>query len=92
MFERNILDRAHVLSIEYSSRESKHTIYNQGRDTVSYERLPKSYGNMFIEPKNKPFANINGIIYNFNEISQITLKKLGAQADEIYVFDGETEK
>lgn len=91
VFEHNILDRAHSLSIEYTSRESKHTFYNGGVETVSYERLPKLRKNIFIEPKNKPFANINGLIYNFNEISQITLAKLGAQEDDIYIFDGEVE-
>ena len=92
VFEHNILDRAHALSIEYTSRESKHTFYNGGTDKVSYDCLPLLRENIFIEPKNKPFANVNQIIYNFNETAQITLGLLGAQENDIYVFDGDFEK
>ena len=92
VFEYNILDRAHVLSVEYTSRDSKYTIHNGGTDKVDYDLLPISRHNMFVEPKDKPFANINQIIYNFNQASQITLEKLGAQKDEIYIFDGDAPK
>ena len=92
VFEHNILDRAHVLAIEYTAREPQYTIHNGGADKISYELLPLLRNNMFIEPKNKPFANINQIIYNFNEIAQITLGKLGVAKDNIYVFDGDYDK
>lgn len=92
VFEHNIFDRAHTLSIEYTSRESKDTFYNGGGDRVSYERLPKLRENIFIEPKDKPFADINQLVYKFNEAAQITLKLLGAQENDIYVFDGKFEK
>lgn len=89
LFEHNIFDRAHVLAIEYTGREPQYTIHNGGTDKVNYDLIPLLRNNMFIEPKNKPFANVNQIIYNFNETAQITLEKLGAANDDIYIFDGD---
>ncbi len=87
LFEHNILDRAYALSVEYTSRKPEHTPYTEP-DKVDYSLLPKLKENIFIEPKDKPFAQINKIIYNFNEASQITLDKLGVQKNDIYIFDG----
>ena len=53
--------------------------------------MPKFKENIYVEPKNKPFAQINKITYNFNEASQITLEKLGVQENDIYIFDGDNK-
>ena len=42
--------------------------------------------NIYIEPKNKVFANINHIKYEFNEASHITMEKLGVETGAVYIF------
>ena len=89
VFEHNVFDRAYSLSLEYTSRDPVNTFCNGNSHKISYERLPLLRENIFIEPKNKPFASVNQITYNFNETSQITMKKLGITEGDIYIFDGD---
>ena len=77
----NIFDRAFATSIEIIS----HAPGKRGKN-VSYEHLPKLNSNVYIEPKNKEFANINHIFYKFNQASHITLEKLGVETGAVYVF------
>lgn len=80
-FEYNIFDRAADISLEVIG----HAPNLRGKH-VSYEHIPKMNNNIYIEPKNKLFANINHIEYKFNEASYITLEKLGVETDALYVF------
>ena len=79
--EYNIFDRAADMSLEIIG----HAPALRGKH-VSYDHIPKMNNNIYIEPRNKVFANINHIIYNFNEASYITLEKLGVEKDAVYVF------
>lgn len=81
LFENNIFDRAESLSIEIISHAP-----GKNFDDVSYDYLPQMRKNIYIEPKNKDFANINCIIYKYNEASFITLEKLGIEEDPVYLF------
>ena len=42
--------------------------------------------NIYIEPKNKEFANVNHIIYKFNKASHTTLEKLGVETGAVYMY------
>lgn len=77
----NVFDRAAAISLEVIS----HAPGDKGK-IVSYEHLPKMHHNTYIEPYDKQFANINGILYKFNESSQIALEKFGVDTDSTYVF------
>ncbi|MBQ2746727.1 MAG: hypothetical protein IJF35_03350 [Clostridia bacterium] len=81
LFENNIFDRAESLSIEVISHAP-----GKSFDEVSYDYLPKMRKNIYIEPKDKDFANINCITYKYNEASFITLQKLGIEDDPVYLF------
>lgn len=80
-FEYNIFDRAADVSLEIIG----HAPGLRGKH-VSYDHIPKMNNNIYIEPKDKVFANINHIMYKFNEASYITLEKLGVENDAVYVF------
>lgn len=77
----NIFDRAFATSIEIIS----HAPGKRGKN-VSYEHLPKMDSNIYIEPKNKEFANVNHIIYKFNKASHTTLEKLGVETGAVYMY------
>ena len=80
-FEYNIFDRAANISIEVIG----HAPGLRGKH-VSYEHIPAMNNNIYIEPKNKVFANVNHIKYEFNEASHITMQKLGVETDAVYIF------
>lgn len=80
-FEYNIFDRAADVSLEIIG----HAPTLRGKH-VSYDHIPKMNNNIYIEPKDKVFANINHIMYKFNEASHITLEKLGVEKGAVYVF------
>lgn len=79
--EYNVFDRAASLSIEIIGHD-----HDKRGNEVSYDHIPKLNNNVYIEPKDKVFANINKILYKFNEASYITLEKLGVDKDSLYVY------
>ncbi len=81
-FSHNIFDRAESLSLEIVS----HAPAVKDRELVSYEYLPKLSHNIYIEPFNKDFADINLVIYKFKPASKITLEKLGVDTDSTYIY------
>ena len=86
--EYNVFDRAAALSLEIIGHD-----HGKRGDAVSYDHIPKLSHNVYIEPKNKVFANINKIMYKFNEASHIALEKLGVENSAVYVYAKElTEK
>lgn len=79
--EYNVFDRAANLDIEiYGHAPGKKGI------NVDYSYIPKLSNNIYIEPKEKEFANINGVKYLFNEYSYNALSSLDVQHDDVYVF------
>ncbi len=88
LFESNIFDRARYLSVDICSRTER--IRNGGYD-VNYNTLQKLKNNIYIEPKNKHYADINHVPYNFNQAAQITLEKLGVEENSIFIFAPETK-
>ncbi len=85
VFEHNVFDRAKTFSLEITSRAPGDTSQTAPYK-VSYNHLPKLCGNIYIEPKNKQYADINYMIYPFNEATQITLEKLGVEKDSTFIF------
>ncbi len=81
-FSHNIFDRAESLSLEIIS----HAPAVRDREKVSYEHLPKLHHNVYIEPYDKAFADINLVIYKFKPASKITLDKLGVDTDSTYIY------
>ena len=77
----NIFDRAAALSIEIIG----HNFGDSDKD-VCYNSIPKLYRNMYIEPRNKEFANINRIRYKFNEDTYRLLELLGVDKDSVYIY------
>ncbi len=77
----NIFDRAAALSLEIISHDHGKSGYD-----VSYDHLPKLCNNIYIEPKDKKWANINRIFYTFNEACPITLERLGVDKDSLYIY------
>lgn len=86
LFESNIFDRARYLSIDICSRTERIRRVNDSPYDVNYDTLQKLKNNIYIEPKNKHYADINLISYNFNQAAQITLKKLGVEENSIFIF------
>lgn len=86
VFEHNIFDRAKTLSIEIVSGVPGYEA-SEKRDRVSYDYLPKLRENIYIEPYNKQYANVNKAIYSFNESAQITLEKLGVEENSTFIYD-----
>lgn len=83
LFESNIFDRARYLSVDICSRIGKR---ERNSGDIDYDTLQKLKNNIYIEPKNKHYADINLIPYNFNQAAQITLKRLGVEEDSIFIF------
>ena len=77
----NIFDRAAALSLEIIGHD-----FGDSGDDVSYNHIPKLCNNMYIEPKNKTFADINKVLYKFNKPSYIALEKLGVDTNSVYIF------
>lgn len=77
----NIFDRAAALSLEIIGHE-----FGEESQNISYDCIPKLFKNVYIEPENKEFANINHIRYKFNIPAKKTLEKLGADVDSVYIF------
>lgn len=77
----NIFDRAADMSIEIIGHD-----FGDCGFEVDYGSIPKLSHNVYIEPSNKNFANINHIIYKFNKAAKITLERLDADIDSVYIF------
>ena len=84
VFEKNVFDRSGALAMQISALEGD-TFFND----ISYELLPKLQGNIYIDPKNKRFAQINSIYYDFNNYAKVALEKLGVEKDSVYIFTPE---
>ena len=81
VFEKNVFDRSGQVAIEISCYEG-----DQRRNQPSYEHMPEMRGNIYVDPKDKKYAIVNGIYYDFNKHSQKTLEKLGLEKDSVYVY------
>jgi len=81
VFENNIFDRSGQVAIEITGFEG-----DQRRDQISYDHLPKMRENIYIDPKDKKFAIVNKIYYDFNSYSQDTLERLGVEKDSVYIY------
>ncbi len=79
--EYNVFDRAAALSLEIYAHD-----YGKKFTDVSYKMLPRLSHNIYIEPRNKIFADINGIRYPFNEYSYAAFNQLGIENDAVYIF------
>ena len=84
VFEKNIFDRSGALAMQISALEGD-TYYNE----ISYDLLPKLQGNIYLDSKNKRFAQVNSIYYDFNNYSKVALEKLGVEKDSVYIFTPE---
>ena len=79
--EYNVFDRAVSTTIEIIGYEQA-----ESGNTLSYERIPKLNNNIYIQKKDKKFANINGINYKYNEKTYEELEKLGVENGAVYMF------
>jgi hypothetical protein len=81
IIEKNIFDRAVSVSVEIVSHAPGHR-----GDDVSFDYMPKVRENLYIEPRDKDFAQINCVTYKYNQASFITLNKLGIDEDSVFIF------
>lgn len=79
--EYNVFDRAAALTIEVIGYEQ-----SASGNTLSYERIPKLNNNIYIQKKNKNFANINTKRYKFTENSLKDYMSGGFDTDSLYLF------
>ena len=79
--EYNLFDRAAALTLEVISYEQ-----SASGNTLSYEKMPKINNNIYIQKKDKKFANINNVMYKFNENEINKLIKTGADTDSVYIY------
>ncbi len=77
----NIFDRAASQSLEIIGHN-----FGDNGNNISYESIPKLHNNVYIEPQNKKWANINKVIYPFNEVCQITLERLDVDKNSTYIY------
>ncbi len=84
VFEKNLFDRSGALALQLSALEG-----DSRKNKISYDLLPKLKGNIYIDPKNKRFAQINKIYYDFNSYSKAALEKLGVEKDSVYIYTPE---
>lgn len=78
LFEKNIFDRAAALSINMASLDAERNF--------SFELLPKMRANVYIEPRDKEFALVNGVRYKFNEEGHKSLEDIGFETEAVYMF------
>ncbi len=79
--EYNVFDRAASNTLEIIGYEQ-----SESGNTKSYERIPKLNNNIYIQKKDKKFANINGITYKYNEKTYEELERLGVETGAVYMF------
>lgn len=79
--EYNVFDRATALTLEIIGYEQK-----SSGNVISYKHIPKLNNNIYLQAKDKKFANINNINYKFNEATYNELEKLGVETGALYVF------
>ncbi len=84
VFEKNIFDRSGALALQLSAFEG-----DSRHNKISYDLLPKLQGNIYIDKKNKRFAQINKIHYDFNSYSKAALEKLDVEKDSVYIYTPE---
>ena len=81
VISHNIFDRALSLTLEIIGYEQ-----SESGNTLSYDRIPELKSNIYIQKKNKKFANINKTIYKFNEETYNRLESLGVDTGSVYMF------
>lgn len=79
--EYNVFDRAAALSLQIYGHN-----FGDSHENVDYNYIPKLSHNIYIEPKNKIFAEINGIKYPFNGYSHKALERLGVEDGAVYLY------
>lgn len=79
--EYNVFDRAASKTLEIIGYEQ-----SASGNTISYERIPKLNNNIYIQKKDKSFANINNVTYKFNEETYAELERLGVETGAVYMF------
>lgn len=86
--EYNVFDRATSYTLQINGFEQKAT-----GNVLSYKFIPKMQNNIYLQIKNKKFAEINKVDYKFNEQAYNDLKSLGVETGALYVFtEKETKK
>ena len=84
VIEYNVFDRALSLTHQINGYEQ-----SSSGNTLSYDRIPELKGNIYIQLKNKKFAEINKVSYKYNQETYAELEKLGVETGARYIF---TEK
>lgn len=82
--EYNVFDRATSYTLQINGYEQK-----TDGNVLSYDYIPKLQNNIYLQIKDKKFAQINKIDYKYNEETYNALKDLGVETGALYVF---TEK
>lgn len=77
----NIFDRAASLTLQINGYEQAAT-----GNTLSYDHIPELKNNIYIQKKDKKFAEINKTTYKYNEKTYNTLKSLGVDEGSVYVY------
>lgn len=78
MIEKNIFDRAASNTLDIGAK-------NQD-GTRSYENLFGMQSNIYIQKRNKSFAQINDIKYKYNEETYSEIENLGIEKDSVFMF------
>ena len=81
VISHNIFDRALSLTLQINGHEQ-----SASGNKLSYDRIPELKNNIYIQKKNKKFAEINKVIYKFNQETYNTLKNLGVDDGSVYMF------
>lgn len=79
--EYNIFDRAVSQSIEVTSYDQ----YESG-NVLTWENIPKFNNNIYIHRKDRKFATVNTVEYNFNEETYKILEDLGFETGARYFY------
>ena len=87
--EYNIFDRPTALSVEIMATKQRE---EGSKKEFIFDLLPKMQNNIYIHRKDRKFANVNNVTYNFNEQTYNTLKGMGFETGARYLFAPETNK